>query len=403
MPISNYFRSMAQKLYPNLVHAVAFALSETVEQPYPADKVLARMFKSTPQWGSRDRSFIAETTYDILRYLRRYADPSDRPIPWLDVIGWHLQVSGHELPDWEEWANLPHPPHDLNSDTCPLAIRESISDWMDIKGQAFYGERWPDLVSALNQQASVVLRVNPIRATVEEVQEALRKEGWETIPKGDLALELTERGNIFRTPAFKDGWFEVQDLASQQVALAMDIQPGQRIVDGCAGAGGKALQIGALLQNKGQVIALEPDEWKLKELKKRAKRAGLNNIQGRLSSDTKSVKRLHGSADRLLLDVPCTGSGVLRRNPDAKWRIDQHLLDRCLALQEEILDQFAPVCKKGGRLVYATCSIFPEENQEQIARFIQRNKQYTLQEEKQLLPDEFGYDGFYIAVLERGK
>ncbi len=394
---------MAQKLYPNLVHAVAFALAETIEQPYPADKVLARMFKSTPQWGSRDRSFIAETTYDILRYLRRYADPSRHPIPWLDVIGWHLQASGHELPDWPEWENLPPPPHDLNAESCPLAIRESITDWMDQKGSAFYGERWEAIVTALNQPAKVVLRVNPIRATTISLQEALSKEGWETVQKGEYALELVERGNVFRTPAFKDGWFEVQDLASQQVALALDIQPGQRIVDGCAGAGGKALQIGALLANKGQVIALEPDEWKLKELKRRAKRAGLNNIQGKLTTDTKTVKRLHGSADRVLLDVPCTGSGVLRRNPDAKWRIDQTLLDRCLNLQEEILYQYAPVCKKGGRLVYATCSIFPEENQEQIAQFLKKHTEYSLLEEKQLLPDEFGYDGFYIAVLEKGK
>ncbi len=394
---------MAQKLYPNLVHAVAFALAETIEQPYPADKVLARMFKATPQWGSRDRSFIAETTYDILRYLRRYTDPDQRPIPWLWVIGWHLHASGNVLPPWEEWADLPEPPHVIEADNCPLAIRESITDWMDEKGSAFYGDRWESLVTALNQQANVVLRVNPIRATLPEVQKALREAGWETIEKGPFSLELKERANVFRTDAFKAGWFEVQDLASQQVALALEVKPGHRVVDGCAGAGGKALQIAALLENRGQVIALDPDEWKLKELKRRAKRGGVDNVQARLATDTKAVKRLHQSADRVLLDVPCTGSGVLRRNPDAKWRIDQSLLDRCLGLQKEILEQYAPVCKKGARMVYATCSIFPEENQHQIARFLKEHNEYSLISEKQLLPDEFGYDGFYIAVLERGK
>lgn len=394
---------MAQKLYPNLVHAVAYALAETIEQPYPADKVLARMFKSTPQWGSRDRSFIAETTYDILRYLRRYTEPDIRPIPWIWVIGWHLQAAGHLLPDWEEWSDLPASPHGQEKKPLPLAIRESITDWMHEKGQSFYGDRWDSLVTALNKPATVVLRINPVKTTLDQVRDTLKKEGWETIPLGPLSLELEERANVFRTEAFKAGWFEVQDFASQQVALALEISPGQRVVDGCAGAGGKTLQIGALLENRGQVIALDPDEWKLKELKRRARRGGLDNIQARLSTDTKTVKRLHQSAERVLLDVPCTGSGVLRRNPDAKWRIDQVLLDRCLGLQKQILEQYAPVCKLGGRIVYATCSIFPEENQQQIARFLDMHREYSLVSERQLLPDDFGYDGFYIAVLEKGK
>ncbi|MBK7344025.1 MAG: class I SAM-dependent methyltransferase [Saprospiraceae bacterium] len=148
------------------------------------------------------------------------------------------------------------------------------------------------------------MRINPVKATLDQVRNALKKEGWETIPLGPLSLELEERANVFRTEAFKAGWFEVQDFASQQVALALEISPGQRVVDGCAGAGGKTLQIGALLENRGQVIALDPDEWKLKELKRRARRGGLDNIQARLSTDTKAVKRLHQSAERVLLDVP---------------------------------------------------------------------------------------------------
>lgn len=160
------------------------------------------------------------------------------------------------------------------------------------------------------------------------------------------------------------------------------------------------MQIAGMMANRGQIIALDPDEWKLKELRQRASRAGLDNIQTKISTDTKAVKRLHGSADRVLLDVPCTGSGVLRRNPDAKWRIDQELLDRCLGLQRTILDQYAPVCKAGARMVYATCSIFREENQDQINRFLADHPSFSLIDDAQLLPDEFGYDGFFIAVLQ---
>ncbi|MCB0692808.1 MAG: RsmB/NOP family class I SAM-dependent RNA methyltransferase [Lewinellaceae bacterium] len=391
---------MSMKLYPNLVRAVDQALRDIVERPYPADKVLARLFKQSPQWGSRDRSFVAETTYDILRYLRRYADPAKPPIYWPNVIGWHLRSVGYELPDWEEWHHLPEPPYDWDAPDCPLAVRESISDWMDEKGRTNYGDRWPDLLHALNQPADVILRVNPVKATATEVMQALLKVGLEAEILAPLAIRLTRRANVFRLPAFRDGWFEVQDFASQQVATALDPQPGQRVVDGCAGAGGKTLQIAGLMANRGQIIALDPDEWKLKELRQRASRAGLDNIQTKISTDTKSVKRLHGSADRVLLDVPCTGSGVLRRNPDAKWRIDQELLDRCLGLQRTILDQYAPVCKPGARMVYATCSIFREENQDQIKRFLADHPSFSLIEEAQLLPDEFGYDGFFIAVLQ---
>lgn len=146
---------------------------------------------------------------------------------------------------------------------------------------------------------------------------------------------------------------------------------------------------------------MDPEEGKLQELRKRAARAGISNVEARKIENQKTIKRLHGSADRLLLDVPCTGTGVLRRNPDTKWKLGQEVLDRCTIVQADILRQYAPMCKPGGRIVYATCSILKEENQDQIREFLATHPGYQLLEEKQLLPDDFGYDGFYYAVLER--
>lgn len=389
------------RLHPNLVHAVEEALATTLMQGYPADKVMARLLRSNPQWGARDRAFIAETTYDILRWLRHYVKGYGPATDWRRVIGWHFQSRGFTLPDWPEWRDMPAPPD--HGPQAPLAIRESVTDWLDRKGSEAYGDRWPSLLSALNRPARVVLRVNPMRATLADTAQALAAEGIATRVLGEWALELEERANIFRSQPFLAGWFEVQDLASQQIAPLLEIRPGDRVVDACAGAGGKTLHLAALSGNKGQIIALDTEAPKLTELRKRAARAGATNVQTRLIDHSRVVKRLYGSADKLLLDVPCTGTGVLRRNPDAKWRIGEEYLQQCLSLQADILAKYCRICRPGGRIVYATCSILPEENEGQIARFLESHPGYTLVQEGQLLPDDFGYDGFYFAVLTAPK
>jgi 16S rRNA (cytosine967-C5)-methyltransferase len=385
------------RLHPNLVAAVEEALATILVHGLPADKVMARLLKSNPRWGARDRAFIAETTYEILRYLRHYVKGVGPGTDFLRIIGWHFLARGEKLPDWPEWDSIPALP--VHPDPVPLAIRESVTDWLDRKGREAYGERWPTLLAALNQPAPVVLRVNPLRSSLADTRMALAEAGIDTLERGEWALELEERANVFRTAPFLEGWFEVQDLASQQIAPLLDIRPGQRIVDACAGAGGKTLHLAALTGNKGQIIALDTEKFKLLELRKRANRAGATNVETRLIDHGKVVRRLYGSADRLLLDVPCTGSGVLRRNPDAKWRINEAYLAHCQALQAEILDRYSRICKPGGRMVYATCSILREENQEQIAGFLTRNPGFTLEGEGQFLPDDFGYDGFYYAIL----
>lgn len=178
------------------------------------------------------------------------------------------------------------------------------------------------------------------------------------------------------------------------------VKEGMRVVDACAGAGGKTLHIAALMKNKGQIIALDIFEWKLAELKRRAKRAGAHNIETRVIDDNKVIKRLHNSADRLLIDAPCSGLGVLKRNPDSKWKIDQDFIDRIKKEQENILQDYSKIIKKGGQMVYATCSILPSENTLQTKNFIEKNPEYELIGEEKIMPSH-GYDGFYMALIQR--
>ena len=202
------------------------------------------------------------------------------------------------------------------------------------------------------------------------------------------------------TSAFKEGFFEVQDASSQKIAELLDVKEGMRVVDACAGAGGKTLHIAALMKNKGQIIALDIYEWKLAELKRRAKRAGAFNIEARFIEDNKVIKRLHSTADRLLIDAPCSGLGVLKRNPDSKWKIDEDFINRIKTEQENILQNYSKILKKGGKMVYATCSILPSENGEQVRKFLAENTEFALVKEENIMPSD-GYDGFYMALIER--
>ena len=213
-------------------------------------------------------------------------------------------------------------------------------------------------------------------------------------------MQLEEKKNVFLTSAFKDGFFEVQDASSQKIGRFLEVAEGQRVVDACAGAGGKTLHLSALMKNKGQIIALDIFEWKLAELKRRAKRAGAHNIETRLISDNKVIKRLHEKADRLLIDAPCSGLGVLKRNPDSKWKIDTEFIDRIKVEQQKILQDYSKMLKKGGKMIYATCSILPSENNLQVEKFLSNNPDFRLIKDEKIMPSQ-GYDGFYMALIER--
>jgi len=256
----------------------------------------------------------------------------------------------------------------------------------------------------MNTPASVFLRLNSLTTNHNELQAALLEESivTELVEGVPSAQRVTIRKNLFSTPAFKKGWFEVQDAGSQQIAPFLKVEPGMRVIDACAGAGGKTLHLATLMQNKGSVIAMDIHGWKLKELKLRARRNNIHNIEGRVIENSKVIKRLDEKADRLLLDVPCSGLGVLRRNPDSKWKMRPEFLKEVKEIQADILKRYARMLKPGGKMVYATCSILPEENEEQVNAFLKENKQYSLEEEKHISPAESGFDGFYMARLSKG-
>ena len=179
--------------------------------------------------------------------------------------------------------------------------------------------------------------------------------------------------------------------------------PGQRVVDACAGAGGKTLHLASLMQNKGQLIAMDIYESKLKKLKVRARRNGVHNMETRVIENSKVVKKLYGKADRLLLDAPCSGLGVIRRNPDSKWKLEPEFLERIKGVQQHILQRYSKIVKPGGKMVYATCSILPEENSEQVQHFLdsEEGKDFEFISEQNIFASERGYDGFYMALLQK--
>ncbi len=391
------------KLHNNTIRGVHTALEAIFEQGQYADKVIERTLKSNPKWGAKDRSFIAETTYEMVRWWRLVNFLSPSKDPW-DLFGTYWLMQGNELPPWDEFARLQ--PAKIKSKYDSITdpgLLESIPEWLQTLGSQELGEKWEAEIHALNEEAEVVLRVNTLKTTRERLKNLLEADGIRSyLVKGyPDALVLEERQNVFRHPSFKEGLFEVQDASSQLVAAALQVEPGMRVIDACAGAGGKSLHLAALMGNKGKVISMDVEEWKLQQAKLRARRNGVSIFEPKIIEGSKTIKRLKESADRLLLDVPCSGLGVLRRNPDTKWKLSAESIAKVQATQQEILQSYPSMLKKGGQLVYATCSILPSENQDQIKKFLasEAGKDFELLEDRKVLAQESGFDGFYIARL----
>ena len=399
------------RLHRNLVYTVIDSIRDIFNEGVYADKAVEKALKRDKRWGSRDRKFVAETIYEIVRWKRLYAEiaevkePFSRPNLWRIFSVWCV-LKGIALPEWNQIE--PTPTRRIKGRFDELSkirkFRESVPDWMDEVCSKELGEDlWTKELAALNIQASVILRTNTLKTTKENLQKQLQSEDilTEPIPKHPDALRLPERANVFKTEAFKKGLFEVQDASSQLVAAYLDVQPGMKVVDTCAGAGGKTLHLASLMENKGQLIAMDIYESKLKKLKIRARRNGAHNIDTKVIDSTKPIKKLYGKADRVLIDAPCSGIGVLRRNPDSKWKLQPEFLDEIRKTQQEILVQYSKMVKPGGKLVYATCSVLPSENQDQIKTFLKSNTEFTIANDQKILASESGYDGFYMALLER--
>lgn len=396
-------------IHRNLLIGIHDALQETFfEKNKYADKVIERLLKANKKWGSQDRAVVSEIFYNIIRWKKRleyYMGEGVKPNNIYKLILAYLLWSKTNFKKFDEFQGIKTGDilRKLEKNTVPTkAIEYSIPEWLAETLEKELGKQWEKEMQALNEQAPTVLRANTLKTSPKGLASELKEEGVEcfTLHQYPDAVQLQEKKNVFLTSAFKDGLFEVQDASSQKIGNFLDVKEGHRVIDACAGAGGKTLHLAALMKNKGQIIALDIFDWKLAELKRRAKRAGAHNIETRLISDNKVIKRLHGKADRLLIDAPCSGLGVLKRNPDSKWKIDAEFVERIKKEQQQILQDYSKMLKDGGKMIYATCSILPSENRMQVDTFLENNPNFKLLKDENIMPSN-GYDGFYMALIER--
>lgn len=399
------------KLHRNLCNAVIFGLKEILLDKKQADVTVSNLLQSNKSWGARDRNFIAENIYHIVRYKRLYEfcieDELFGEVSLWKMFGTKLLLENISLPEWAEFVELNKEKiQERNEKAKSISkIRESIPDWLDELGQKELGEAWEKEITALNTQAKFSIRINSLKTNHEIIKRLFTDEGIEfsETESAPDALIIHTKKNFRNHPAYKNGLFEVQDISSQLIAPFLEAAPGMNVIDGCAGAGGKSLHLSALMQNEGEILSVDIHERKLDELEKRASRAGCKIIKPlhaeKLTRHFQGL--LQSFADRILLDVPCSGLGVLRRKPDAKWSLTKKFIDELKQTQLQILDEYAPLLKKGGILVYSTCSILPSENEMQIKLFLEKHKEFQLLEEKRISPANTGFDGFYMAKLKK--
>lgn len=406
------------KLYKGLVAATVEALQDIFVKNRQADRVVEQLLKSNKKWGARDRAFIAENVYETVRWWRlvKFAAHVEKAVEsedfWRLAGVWQLikplHLEGHEalesLPEWPEFENIdPETVRERYQEGLQIRkIAQSIPDWIDQIGEAEVGKQWPAELAGLNKTAPVVLRVNTLKTDIATVREQLGPDITETVPGVPEALALKKRMNVSGLESFKNGFFEVQDAGSQLIAPYLDVRPGMSVIDACAGAGGKSLHLAALLGNTGSILSMDIEHHKLRELERRAARNGVTNLTTMLISSDKIIENLSETTDRLLLDVPCSGLGVLRRNPDSKWKLKPEFLDKIRKVQAQILENYSKMVKKGGKMVYATCSILPSESEDQVRAFTKRHKaDWQFVSEHRTSPTCDGFDGFYMALLER--
>jgi len=410
-------------------------LSET---RHPADRIIDQYFREHRQMGSKDRAFAAETVYGCLRRkgeLEAYMGPCLPPdigererARWLVATyllkysGWSARALGEA--GFKDAEPLVTRVRTVKPDDLPFSARINMPEWLAEKLVAQYGETEAVALSeALNRPAQVGIRVNTLRIPRDDLAARLAESGnpCEPMMYSPIGLQRDKRGPLFNTTEFQEGLFELQDEGSQLLALMTEAAPKEKVMDFCAGAGGKTLALSAMMQNTGTLIACDISESRLERLKPRLARAGAYNAQSFAIRDEHdpALKKLAGGADAVLVDAPCSGTGTLRRNPDIKWRsIDLEMLTK---LQASILEAAARLVKPGGRLVYATCSLLAEENEAITGAFIKAHPEFEVMQasgilERQgagipeglpedgalrLLTHRHGTDGFYALTMRR--
>ena len=404
----------------------------------PADAVANDYFRSRRFIGSGDRRAVSERVWQVLRTRRRLGwwlrveAPGPRLLAGASLLleGWTLSglvqsfSGGRFAPAMlsrEEQAALARiEGHTPDHPDMPEAVRLEIPDWLLPRLQARFGPALAREMAALDGPAPLDLRVNTLKATREDARAALAAEGWkaEPTPFSPWGLRIQGRRPVTAGPAFQSGLVEIQDEGSQLVAVLADVRPGMRVADWCAGAGGKTLALAGAMQNRGQLLACDVSAARLDGAVRRLRRAGVHNVERHLVvAGDKWAKRRAGSFDRVLVDAPCTGTGTWRRNPDARLRLRESDLRELLPKQASILDAAQGLVRKAGRLVYATCSLLPEENEAQVTAFLARHPGFSLIPAERaaalapglrgddgflsLTPAQHGTDGFFAAVMER--
>ena len=409
----------------------------------PVDGLLADYFRARRYIGAKDRGGISELVYYCLRNggtLEWHIEQCDRKVTPRRVVMTALllrdpptsksQIAA--LFDGTHYSPMPltEPERGL-LDRCegrpldmpdmPDAARYNYPDWMEGRLKDAFGDELPAAMKALNEQAPIDLRANLLKCRDRgDLILALDKDGYFGVatPISPVGVRLKKRIAAFNTQAFKDGMFEMQDAGSQVAALLVAAKPGQKVIDFCAGAGGKTLAIAATMQNKGRILAWDNSAPRLAQMAKRLARAGVNNVQTHVLRDEADpfLKRHLASADWVLVDAPCSGSGTWRRNPDLKWRFTLEDLQEVKAIQLRILKQAARLVKPGGRMVYVTCSIFTDENFHAVKQFLGGNPTFRVEAPDKLWnnhlvardgvgaslllsPHKDGTDGFFAAVL----
>lgn len=411
------------------------ALRTILPLEHPADTSL-RYFFQQERIGSNERALVAETVFGVLRHRlfleHACADPAattNQSTPRRMALAYWIRFGGYNLReitpllkrDEADWLGQVKA---IKLEQQPLPVQAELPPWLVEKlQQAMTDEAILALGRSMQQPAALDLRVNSMLANRDEILHALQAEGMDAqaTPYSPLGIRLKGKPSLTRHPLFLSGKIEVQDEGSQLLGFLLAPKRNDMVVDFCAGAGGKTLMLGAMMNSQGRLYALDVSEKRLANLKPRLKRSGLSNIQPQLiahENDSK-IKRLAGKIDRVLVDSPCSGVGTLRRNPDIKFRQSPQSLTELTQKQAAILASASRLLKPGGRLVYATCSFLPEENRAIVDAFLAAHADFVLRpvaeilaqqkipletgECLQLLPQLHGTDAFFAAVLERIK
>lgn len=423
----------------SLIGHVTELYDETLSSRKPADHLIDIFFRKRKYLGSHDRRFIAETLYSLLRHKRRIewiisTLPSTSRKTLLLVVAALLsekkysvqQLSAEEvLPDevlqllHDSVSNSPEKENAIEN----FALQFSFQDWMIREWMDRFGiSETERLCSVLNTQAPITLRVNVLKATVEECRDSLRSEGIESVRAefSPWGLHIPKRINVFQLATFRKGFFEVQDEGSQMLALLVNPKPRTKVIDACAGGGGKTLAMAALMKNRGEIFSLDIHNFRLEELQKRVKRAGVDTVRLKTVPEDESPVELHDTADYVLVDAPCSGTGTIRRNPGMKWSVTPTMINELQIKQGVILSNYSKCVKVNGTIVYATCSLMKEENEEVVESFLAAHSGFELLDPKeilsrfhlesltnnryfQLLPHQHGTDGFFAAVMKRNR